>query len=96
MFTDDLQVSGDFLIDYRRTPNPCGRSSVLQGERRFCIRSTDDRIAMMDAVAEINNEDRHEMVQRLIKSEILSILRSDVTQVIPTQPLIQMVEDIFS
>ena len=50
----------------------------------------------MDAVAEINNEDRHEMVQRLIKTEILSILRSDMTQVIPTQPLIQMVEDIFS
>lgn len=70
--------------------------AVMHTERRFCIRSNVEQIALMDAVAEISNEDRHELVKRLLRNEVLNALQTDLTNVIPTSCLIKRVEDAFS
>lgn len=69
--------------------------AVMHTERRFCIRSNETGIALMDAVALMTGEDRHQLVRRLLRDEVLNTLHTDMTGVIPTAYMLQRVEDAF-
>jgi hypothetical protein len=70
-------------------------SAVVHTERRFCIRSNERQIELMDAVAFINGEDRHQLVQRLLRNEVLHALNTDMTSVMPTASMMQHVDEAF-
>ena len=70
-------------------------SSVLRADRRFCIKSNDDCIALMDAVAEIGGEDRHQLFHRLLKDHVISTMKSDMTSMVFSDDVLHRVHQVF-
>lgn len=48
-------------------------------QQKFCINSTPDVVALMDAVAELQDMDRHELIHQLLKNHIINTIQSDAT-----------------
>jgi len=64
-------------------------------KRRFCVRSTEQRIQLLELVCEITREDRDDLINRWSAEYVIAVLESDQTENVYVDRSIQQVRKVF-
>ncbi len=64
-------------------------------KRRFCVRSTEQRIQLLELVCEITREDRDDLINKWLSQYIIEVLESDQTENVYDDRSIQQVKRLF-
>ncbi len=64
-------------------------------KRRFCVRSTEQRIQLLELVCEITREDRDDLINKWLSQYIIEVLESDQTENVYDDRSIQQVKRVF-
>jgi|LWDU01.1.fsa_nt_gi hypothetical protein len=64
-------------------------------KRRFCVRSTEQRIQLLELVCEITREDRDDLINKWLSQYIIEVLESDQTENVYDDRSIQQVKKVF-
>jgi len=64
-------------------------------KRRFCVRSTEQRIQLLELVCEITREDRDDLINKWLSQYIIEVLKSDQTENVYDDRSIQQVKRVF-
>ena len=64
-------------------------------KRRFCVRSTEQRIQLLELVCEITREDRDDLINKWLSQYIIEVLKSDQTENVYDARSIQQVKRVF-
>ena len=64
-------------------------------KRRFCVRSTEQRIQLLELVCEITRDDRDDLINKWLSQYIIEVLESDQTENVYDDRSIQQVKRVF-
>ena len=65
-------------------------------EKRFMVRSTNERVHVWNSALDLSGDDKHEVLQQLMKEYVLGVIRSDSTELLVQDDVIGRVNEIFS
>ena len=52
-------------------------------EKRFMVRSSNERVDVWNSALDVTGDDKHEVLQGMMKEYVLDVIRSDSTGFIP-------------
>jgi hypothetical protein len=65
-------------------------------EKRFMVRSSHERVDVWNSALDVTGDDKHEVLQDMMKEYVLDVIRSDSTGFIPSDDVIGRINKIFS
>ena len=65
-------------------------------EKRFMVRSSNERVDVWNSALDVTGDDKHEVLQDMMKEYVLDVIRSDSTGFIPSDEVIGRINKIFS